>query len=80
MKPNLDDILMTPKEVKGVLKCSLPWVYQAADKGKLPCVRIPCSGKGEIKTQNMIRFKRSDVFNFIEQYYKGPVEKGKFEN
>jgi len=41
--------LLDAKEVKRLLKCSLPWVHKAATQGLLPCVRIPCPGKGTRK-------------------------------
>lgn len=62
--------LLDAKEVKKLLRCSLPWVYKAADKGLLPCVRIPCPGKGEERQRHLVRFKRNDVFDFIEKYYR----------
>ena len=63
------DPLLDAKEVKRLLKCSLPWVYKAADQGLLPCVRIPCPGKGNKKPKTMVRFKREDVLDFIEKFY-----------
>jgi len=60
--------LLKPQEVKKLLKCSLPWVYKAADRGLLPCVRIPCPGEGE-RLKTMVRFKRNDIFDFIEKHY-----------
>ena len=65
------EALLDAKEVKRLLKCSLPWVYKAAAQGLLPCVRIPCSGKGARKPKTMLRFKREDILAFIEQYYHG---------
>ena len=61
--------LLDAKEVKRLLKCSLPWVYKAAVKGLLPCVRIPCPGNGTKKSKTMVRFKRDDVLAFIQKYY-----------
>ena len=65
------EALLDAKEVKRLLKCSLPWVYKAAAQGLLPCVRIPCPGKGARKPKTMLRFKREDILAFIEQYYHG---------
>lgn len=62
--------LLTPAEVKKMLKCSLPWIYKAASTGVLPCVRIPCPGVGEKRKKNLVRFKKEDVFDFIEKYYR----------
>jgi len=66
---NTDEDLLDAKGVKRLLRCSLPWVYKAAEQGLIPCVRIPCSGKGEKKPRTMVRFKREDIFVFIEKYY-----------
>lgn len=61
--------LLTPAEVKKLLKCSLPWVYKAASTGVLPCIRIPCPGVGK-RRKDMVRFKRDDVFAFVEKHYR----------
>lgn len=60
--------LLTPLEVKKILKCSLPHVYKMAARGQLPCVRIPCLGAGK-RAKTMVRFKKTDVMAFIEKYY-----------
>jgi len=64
------DELLTPKEVQRLLKCSLAWVYKASTNGVLPCVRIPCRGLGT-KKQELVRFKKADIFDFIEGHYQG---------
>ncbi|MCD6265264.1 MAG: helix-turn-helix domain-containing protein [Deltaproteobacteria bacterium] len=61
--------LLDAKEVKKLLRCSLPWIYKAADQGLIPCVRIPCQGNGSQREKTMVRFKREDVFRFIEKHY-----------
>ena len=61
--------LLDAKALKKLLKCSLPLVYKMAERGQIPCVRIPCPGEGRKKERNIIRFKREDVFNFIEDHY-----------
>jgi predicted DNA-binding transcriptional regulator AlpA len=63
--------LLDAKEVKQILKCSLPAVYKLAASNRLPCVRIPCPGDGKKKVRTMVRFKKSDVINFIQKYYTG---------
>jgi predicted DNA-binding transcriptional regulator AlpA len=60
--------LLNPKQVKQLLSCSLPWVYKAAGNGTLPCVRIPCPGSGK-REKHLIRFKKTDIFEFIEKHY-----------
>ena len=62
--------LMKPKEVGRLLNCSLPWVYKAAGQGLIPCIRIPCSGEGGAKPRFLVRFRRKDVFDFIENHYQ----------
>ena len=62
--------LLTPKEVQKLLKCSQAWVYKASANGLLPCVRIPCPGLGTQKKE-MVRFKKEDVWAFIERHYQG---------
>ena len=61
--------LLDAKSVKKILRCSLPWVYKAADSGLLPCVRIPCPGNGS-REKFMVRFKPEDIRSFIEKYYR----------
>lgn len=61
--------VLTPKEVMKIIKCSLPWVYKAADTGVLPCIRIPCPGGVGKRERTMVRFKKDDVLEFLEKYY-----------
>jgi len=68
-----DIILLTPKEVSKILGCSLPYVYKIAERKLVPCVRIPCPGKGNQK-KTMVRFKQADLISFIEGYYNKPIE------
>ncbi len=64
----IDDIeIITAKDVKKLLKVSLPLVYRMAERGQLPCVRIPCLGKGNRKS--LVRFKLADILSFIEENY-----------
>ena len=60
--------ILNAKEVRKILRCSLPLVYKLADRGQLPCVKIPCSGNGT-KQWYLIRFKKEDIYNFIEKHY-----------
>jgi len=62
--------LLDAKEVMKVLKCSLPLVYKMADRGQLPCIRWECPGEGKKKPRTMVRFRLSDVFDFIEGNYQ----------
>ena len=61
--------LLDAKEVKKLLRCSLPWIYKAADQGLIPCVRIPCPGEGTEKQRTMVRFKKNDILSFINRHY-----------
>ncbi len=59
--------LMTPKDVQRSLKVSLALVYRWAERGQLPCVRIPCPGDGE-RSKALVRFEPSEVRAFIERH------------
>jgi hypothetical protein len=59
--------LLTPKEVKRMLKVSLSLVYRMADRGQLPCVRWEAPGDGERK-KSMLRFEREAIFEFVKQH------------
>ena len=62
--------LLTAKDVKQILKCSLPLVYKLAERGQLPCVRWECFGNGKAKPKTTVRFKLNDVLDFIERNYE----------
>jgi predicted DNA-binding transcriptional regulator AlpA len=61
--------LLDAKEVRQILKCSLPYVYKLVERGQVPCVRWECVGDGKDKPRTMVRFKRSDIIAFIEAHY-----------
>ena len=63
--------LLDPKDVKLVLRCSLPLIYKLAASGRLPAVRIPCPGSGTKRQRNLIRFKKGDVLDFVQKHYTG---------
>ena len=67
METSITEPLLDAKEVKRLLRCSLPLVYKLAERGQIPCVRIPCIGSG--KPKHTIRFKKLDVIGFIEKHY-----------
>jgi hypothetical protein len=60
--------LLHAREVKQILKCSLPLVYKMAERGQLPCVRWECPGEGNKKPRTMVKFKHADVIDFIEKH------------
>jgi hypothetical protein len=62
------DSLLDAKDVKAILRCSLPLVYKLAERKQIPCVRIPCPGEGQ-RARTMLRFKLNDVQAFIEKHY-----------
>ena len=62
--------LLNAKEVKRLLRCSLPLVYKLAERGQIPCVKVPCPGVGIQKLRSLVRFKQSDIINFIEKHYR----------
>jgi hypothetical protein len=67
-KNNLEPLL-DAKEVRQILKCSLPAVYKMAERGQIPCVRWECIGEGQEKPRTMVRFKKADLLDFIEKHY-----------
>jgi hypothetical protein len=64
------ELLLDAHEVRRLLKCSLPLVYRMAERGQIPCVRWECPGEGKKKLRTMVRFKREDVYSFIENHYR----------
>jgi len=62
--------LLTAKDVKILLNCSLPLVYRLADRGQLPCVRWECPGNGK-RSKTIVRFKKMDILKFVNNQYKG---------
>ncbi len=66
--------LMTARDVKRTLRCSLSWVYKAADVGLLPHVRIPCSSKDNKRPKHLLRFRQEDILQFMQKYYQSNDE------
>lgn len=62
--------LLDAKDVKKMLRCSLPLVYRMAERKQIPCVRWECPGDGKTKPRTMVRFKQSDIMKFIEDNYR----------
>jgi len=62
--------LLNAKDVKKILKCSLPLIYKMAARGQLPSIRWECPGEGTVKPRTAIRFKLDDILEFIEHHYK----------
>jgi hypothetical protein len=58
--------LLDAKQVKAILRCSLPLVYKMAARGQLPCVQWECSGAVNKRSRTMIRFKKTDIIKFME--------------
>jgi excisionase family DNA binding protein len=64
-----EEPLLTPKDLARLLKVSSALPYKMADRGQLPCVRIPCIGPGG-RSKALLRFRRSDVMAFVEAHYR----------
>ena len=71
MKPDGFEIepLLNAKDVSKILRCSVPHVYKMADRGQLACIRWDCPGNGAKRPKSVVRFKKSDVFDFLEAHY-----------
>jgi len=63
--------LLDAKQVKKILNCSMAFVYKLADAERLPCVRIKGLSDDGKRSKDVIRFKKSDLFKFIEDHYSG---------
>lgn len=61
--------LLNARDVSKILRCSLPLIYKMADRGQLECIRWDCPGNGEKKPRTIVRFKKEDVFRFMENHY-----------
>jgi excisionase family DNA binding protein len=61
--------LLTAKDLAKLLKCSLPLIYKMVERSQIPCIRWKCPGKGKRKPRTMVRFRPSDVMDFIEKHY-----------
>ena len=70
LKEFMDDLL-TAKEVKGILKVSLPCVYKMAARRQIPSVKWSAPVENGKRPKTTTRFKRSDVQAFIEDHYRG---------
>ncbi len=62
MSDELDTQLLTVEEVSRLLCIKPATVYEAAAEGKIPCVRL---WKGRRKS--LVRFRRSDIEQFIKE-------------
>jgi predicted DNA-binding transcriptional regulator AlpA len=61
--------LLDAKQVKRILRCSLPLVYRMAERGQLPCIRWECPGNGTRK-KTLVRFELQAIRAFIENHRK----------
>ena len=57
-----DEILWTVRDVARLLKASTSWVYKAAEKGELPCIRIGA----------MLRFEPAAIRAWLAARRAGP--------
>jgi hypothetical protein len=90
MESILTEPLLDAKDVRKILRCSLPLIYKMADRGQIPCVRIPCTVSEkpaedkkqtknikktkERKPKTLVRFVKADVLSFIEKYYENGLK------
>jgi len=72
MKPEGREILplLNARDVSKILRCSVPHVYKMAERGQLPCIRWDSPGNGERRPRTVVRFKKSDVLDFLEAHYE----------
>jgi hypothetical protein len=61
--------LLAVKDVKTILNVSTSSVYNMVARGQLPAVAWEAPGNGKRLSQ-VIRFKRQDIFDFIESNYR----------
>ena len=62
--------LLNPKDVAKLLKLSVPFVYKAAETGRLPAIRIPYEGKtGKVKY--ITRFEPDEIARFMQDHRTG---------
>ena len=73
MEIDMTEPLLDAKDAKRILRCSLPLIYKMAERGQIPCIRIPCPGAEGKKPKCLLRFKKIDMINFIENNYQGRV-------
>jgi hypothetical protein len=60
------DPLLNASDVSRILRCSKPLVYKMAARGQLRCIRwLSPTAQGR-RPKTVVRFKRSDVNQFIE--------------
>lgn len=55
--------LLTPAQVQALLAVSRRWVYQAAQDGRLPCVRVG-------GPDGPLRFRADELERLIEEWAK----------
>lgn len=65
--------LLSAKDVQKLLRISLALVYRMADRGDLRCVRWVCPGKEGRREKTTVRFKKTDIIDFIEKNYKKEI-------
>ena len=59
--------MLDAKQVRKILRCSLPLVYKMAERGQLPCIRWECPGEG-VRKKTVVRFELDAVRAFIERH------------
>ena len=54
LEENSSESLFNAKDVKKLLRCSLPLVYKMANRGQLPCVRWECPSEDGKRPKTII--------------------------
>ena len=62
--------LLTAQDVSKLFKCSRAHIYGMAAREQIPCVRWQCPTNTG-KKKETVRFKKSDVIEFLERNYNG---------
>ena len=65
---NESEEILKVKDVAKLLKVSSPWVYKAAGQGLIPHIKYPCLVNNGKRSKEPLRFKKSEVWKFIERY------------
>ena len=67
---NLDETLLDARDVSRLLKCSVPLIYKMVGRGQISSIKWKCPGVGTKKPRTMVRFRKDDIFDFIERNYR----------
>jgi hypothetical protein len=60
--------LLTASDLQRMLKVSRATSYNLAATGRIPSVRIPCFSDNGRVVKHLVRFRPSDIHDFIEKH------------